>query len=78
MGPPAFCTKVLIFMKVETTLPLKKEARILQFTKDESLVFYTYIPCHNKTKNNGDSKLLWMYGRRDEPTDTEWFECQKS
>ena len=25
-------------MKVETTLPLQKEARILQFTKDESLV----------------------------------------
>ena len=31
MGPPAFSTKVLIFMKVETTLPLEKEARILQF-----------------------------------------------
>ena len=42
MGPPAFSTKVLILMKVETTLPLKKEARILQFTKDESLANFQW------------------------------------
>ena len=42
MGPPAFCTKVLILMKVETTLPLQKEARILQFTKDESLASFQW------------------------------------
>ena len=42
MGPPAFSTKVLILMKVETTLPLQKEARILQFTKDESLASFQW------------------------------------
>ena len=29
-------------MKVETTLPLEKEARILQFTKDESLASFQW------------------------------------
>ena len=29
-------------MKVETTLPLQKEARILQFTKDESLASFQW------------------------------------
>ena len=28
------------YMKVETTLPLKKGARILQYTKDESLASF--------------------------------------
>ena len=42
MGPPAFSTKVLILMKVETTLPLQKEARILLFTKDESLASFQW------------------------------------
>ena len=42
MGPPAFSTKVLILMKVETTLPLKKGGQNLQFTKDESLASFQW------------------------------------
>ena len=37
MGPPAFSTKVLILMKVETTLPLKKEARISNLQRMKAL-----------------------------------------
>ena len=46
-------------MKVETTLPLQKEARFLQFTKDESLASFQWcllwiahnypLPFTNKT-----------------------------
>ena len=31
-----------VVMKVETTLPLQKEARILQYTKDESLASFQW------------------------------------
>ena len=34
--------RILPCMKVETTLPLQKEARILQFTKDESLASFQW------------------------------------
>ena len=37
MGPPAFSTKVLILMKVETTLPLQKEARISNLQRMKAL-----------------------------------------
>ena len=36
-GPPAFHTKVQILMKVETTLPLQKGARILQLKRMKAL-----------------------------------------
>ena len=46
-------------MKVETTLPLQKEARIIQFTKDESLASFQW--CSLRIAHNYPLQLSLCY-----------------
>ena len=64
----SLCLSQSASMKVETTLPLQKEARILQLTKDESLASFQWCLlriAHNYPLLLTNKKLTWQNNQLD-------------